>query len=613
MAKHEYSATCVHCGEYKPFKAFRRVVVGPPEKYLDFCNDCVEANGVEKLYESYPGRVDKTILNYLRSDEGQQAQKVHEAHVAGRQEAMREMAAREVSRRFLLPYVKRFFPTYSAGWVHQDICRRLEKFVEAVERQESPRLILTMPPRHGKSTLVSDMFPSWVLGKHPTWEIISTSYAVSLPIKFSRAIRDRLRNPLYNALFPQAELRPDAAGVEEWRLTQGGGYRAAGVGGGITGMGAHILIVDDPLKDDAEAQSDTIRENVKSWFNTAAYNRLAPGGGVLIVQTRWHDDDLAGSCITQMREQIEQGLPEEEIDMWEIINYPAIAMSDEYLMPDGSIQRDLVAEELSGARLLRRAGEALHPERYDLPKLLRIKNRYAPHEWNALYQQDPVPDDGAFFSKDMMRFYHYLPGTRDEYTYITAWDVAIGEKKRNDWTVGVTWAINEVGDCFVVDMIRGRLNTMQIVYAVVDQIDKYQVDVFGMEHGQIKITLWPLIVEEMRRRNVTCSINDDLKPITDKENRATTLRGMMQLGRVYFPHISVAPWVDRMVGEMLRFPSGVHDDIVDAMAWAARMYRAAPRPQVALMAEQKKLPSWRDELHTFPGVSEALDTSYMGY
>ena len=383
----EYSATCLHCAELKPFKHFRRIVKGPPERYIDFCNECVEANGLETLLATYPHAATPELKVYMASGGAKETAKAHEEHRTNQQAAYKELAAREMARRYLLPYVLRFFPNYSAGWVHQDICRRLERFVEAVERQESPRLILTMPPRHGKSTLVSDMFPSWVLGRHPEWEVISASYAVTLPMKFSRNIRDRLRDPAYAALFPQSELRSDAQATEEWRLTRGGGYKAAGVGGGITGMGAHIMIVDDPLKDDQEAQSDTIRENVKSWFNTASYNRLAPGGGVLIVQTRWHDDDLAGWCISMMKEQLEQGLPENEIDMWEVINYPAIATSDEYLMPDGSIQRDLVPEETVGARLLRRQGEALHPDRYDLTKLMRIKNRYA-----ALYAARLGPD-----------------------------------------------------------------------------------------------------------------------------------------------------------------------------------------------------------------------------
>ena len=609
-------ALCPSCKTEQPIDNFAVLVKGPPVRVYDFCDDCVSAHGLVALYRTYDQGVDPENRQLMLSQ--RQAHKIDKAareEVRLAEEAKKELAQRELSRRMLLPFVLRFFPDYQPGWVHQDICRRLEKFVRDVEQKKSPRLILTVPPRHGKSTLVSDMFPSWVFGLHPEWELIASSYALALPVKFSRNIRDRLRDPAYKGVFPNTELRQDAQGVEEWRLTKGGGYRAAGVGGGITGMGAHILLVDDPVKDAAEAQSETIRENTKSWFNTAAYSRLAPGGGVLLVMTRWHDDDLVGSVLAHMKEQVEAGYAPEEIDNWELINYPAIATGDEYLLVDSAIEVDPAPSSLIGARLLRRRGEALHPDRYDLSKLVRIKNRYSPHEWSALFQQDPVPDDGAFFGKDMFRYYSYLTGVREEYAYFTAWDVAIGEKKRNDWTVGVTCAVNEAGDMFVVDMVRGRLSTMEIVQAVVDQIERYGCEVFGMEHGQIKMTLWPLILDEIRRRRLPCSINDDLKPVTDKENRATPLRGLMQQGRVYFPMQQQQPWVERMVGELLRFPSGTHDDIVDALAWAARMYRAAPKPQTAQQQQKKQTVSFRDELHMFPGAFglDTGDTSYMAY
>jgi predicted phage terminase large subunit-like protein len=566
------------------------------------------------LYSTFTEGVDDDVRRYMLDN--RQAPKLDRAkreEVRLEAEAKKEFARRELCRQLMMPFVLRFFTAYKPGWVHQDICRRLEKFVRDVEEQRSPRLIMTLPPRHGKSTLLSDMFPSWVLGKHPEWEFIATSYAVTLPIKFSRAIRDRLRDPAYAGVFPECSLRADAQGIEEWRLTAGGGYRAAGVGGGITGLGAHCLIVDDPIKDWAEAQSETIREGAKSWFNTAAYNRLAPGGGVIIVQTRWHDDDLAGYVLSQMQEQIEAGLAPEDIDNWELVNYPAIATGDEYLMPDSSIEVDPL-DTPSGARLLRRKGEALHPERYDLAKLMRIKNRYTPQEWAALYQQDPVPDDGAFFGKDMFRHYAYLPGTRDEYTYVTAWDVAIGEDRRNDWTVGVVCAINERGDMYVIDMVRGRYGTQELVQLAVGMIERYDCQVFGMEHGQIKMTLWPLIVDEMRRRRLTCNIAD-LKPIKDKETRATPLRGMMQRGVVMFPMQNQRPWVERMVGEMLRFPAGKHDDIVDALAWAAFMYRTAPRPLTSTTLKKQHVKSFREELDQFPGALGTSDseTSYMSY
>lgn len=593
-------AYCYACAIEKPLEDFRVYRETAPVRFFDFCKACEAKYGFEALYERYARVADPTVAKFIAEGGVQQLQRVDKKQANLQAEATRDIARRELARRHLIPFVLRFMPSYKVGWVHHDICRRLEKFVEDIERGLSPRLILAMPPRAGKSLLASDFLPSWVLGKHPDWEIISASYAVTLPEGFSRKIKDRISDPAYKAVFPKTEVRGDAAAVGQWRLTEGGGYRAAGVGTGITGMGAHVAIVDDPFKDDEEAQSETIREKVKDWFTSTLMTRLAPNSGVLIIATRWHDDDLSGACLTLAEELRAMDVPEEEIDNWQLISYPALAEYDEYLFPDGSIQRDpaVIPED---ARLLRRTGEALHPERYDASALRRKRNTMPTRQWNAMYQQNPVPDDGEFFSKSMFRYNNGLTGTLDEYTFITAWDVAIGEKRRNDWTVGVVCAVDAENNMHVIDMLRGRLGTMEIVYGVCDFIQKYDCSVFGMEDGHIKKTLWPLILEEMRRRRLSCSINDDLKPVTDKETRATPLRGLMQTGRVWFPHPdnNTHPWVEKAVGELLRFPAGANDDIVDALAWAARMFRTAPRPRVLQYDKTSRELSWKDRLEEF--------------
>ena len=198
---------------------------------------------------------------------------------------LRELAERELCRRRLLPFVQRFRPKYVAGWVHEDVCRRLERFVRDVEAGKEPRLLMMMPPRAGKSELGSRNFPAWALGQHPDWEIIAASHTGSLTMSLSRYIRDLLRDPAYQAVFPAARLDPSSQSVENWNLTGGGGYLAAGVGTGITGRGAHILLLDDLVKDIEAADSPTIKENTWEWYISTAYSRLAPGGGVLGIMT----------------------------------------------------------------------------------------------------------------------------------------------------------------------------------------------------------------------------------------------------------------------------------------------------------------------------------------
>lgn len=197
--------------------------------------------------------------------------------------AERELAARELAKRHLLPFIVRHKPDYIPGWVHKDICTRLEKFAEDVEEGKSPRLMIQMPPRSGKSEVASVNFPAWYLGRNPKHEIISAAYAGSLAVGFSRKVRALLRDALYKVTF-KTRLDTDNQNAEGWMTTAGGGYIPAGVGGPITGKGAHCLIIDDPVKNAEEAESETSRAGIKAWYQTTAYTRLAPGGGVLIIQ-----------------------------------------------------------------------------------------------------------------------------------------------------------------------------------------------------------------------------------------------------------------------------------------------------------------------------------------
>lgn len=595
---------CIACRHEQPLGNFRRLK-DEPLLYSDFCDACEQRYGPGALYldENYGYVVDPKARNFVLH--GDPASGTLDREVASaRDEAQRELARRELMRRRLVYYVTQFRRDYKAGWVHQDICRRLERFVERVERRESPRLMLFMPPRHGKSTLVSDEFQSWVLGHHPDWEVISASYAVSLPIGFSRRIRDRIDSKEYQAIFPRTRVRSDSRGVEEWLTTEGGRFRAAGVEGGITGTGCRILSIDDPIKDYQEAQSETVRENAYNWYTTTARTRLEPGGGVLITQTRWHDADLAGRLLSDRDLLIEAGVPRDEIDDWEVVSYPALAEGDEYLFSDGSIQVSppVVPED---ARLLRREGEALHPERYSARELRTIRNGTPRVQWNALYQQNPVPDTGEYFTTEMMRYYGGLVGVREEYTIFSAWDLAIGLKNHNDWTVGTVGALNANGDLFVLDMVRGRLKANDIVNAIIGLWKKWpQMQLVGLEDGQIRKTMAPLLETAITTEHATFSLDESLKPTTDKLARARPLQQRMQMGQLLFP--IGQPWSDKAQQELLRFPSGVHDDIVDSLAWLARMALHIGPPAGRASHRRARRTSWRNELGRFT-VGTATD------
>ena len=475
--------------------------------------------------------------------------------------AKAELALRFLTRKRLLPFVERFNPDYSAGWVHKDICRRLEKFSQDVVDQKSPRLMLFMPPRHGKSTLASVAFPAWHLGRNPQHEFISCSYSGSLAMGFSRKVRQLLREPTYKTAF-QTRLDPDSQSAEAWLTSSGGGYVAAGVGGGITGKGAHILLIDDPVKNREDAESQNNRDGSWDWYTSTAYTRLAPGGGVLVILTRWHDDDLAGRLL---KASGEGG------DDWEVIRYPAIAEEDEEF---------------------RDAGEALHPERYGVDALTRIQKAVGPRDWSALYQQNPVADDGDYFTRDMIRYFDPEEIDLDAMRYYAAWDLAIGKRDRNDYSVGMVIGVNEYDQLFVMDVVRGRFDGFELVEQILDLYETWRPSIIGIEKGHIEMALGPFLEKRVRERGLYEAYFKDLKTgRRDKEARARAIQGRMQQGMVYLPRDEL--FTGPLVAELLRFPNGVHDDQVDALAWLGLMMTEFAAYQAPPVVRE---PSWRDKL-----------------
>lgn len=514
-----------------------------------------------------------------------------------------QLASRVLARRSLLQFTKVTHPSYSAGWVHDDICRRLQRFSQQVKDKKSPRLMLLMPPRHGKSELASIRFPAWHLGHAPEHEIINVGYNLDLPMKFSRKVREILRDPIYRVMFPNTMLDPESQGAEAWNTTQGGGFQAAGVGGGITGKGAHILLVDDPIKNMQEADSAVIRDTLWDWYLSTAYTRLAPGGGVLVIETWWNDDDLAG--------RIQQAMKSDpDADQFEIVKYPALAEFYELRHPESldivrlpQVQEGLPLPEFpEGYELLRVPGDALHADRYDATALRRIKANQAPRIWSALYQQNPIPDEGLYFKKSYFRTTPYAIEKYGRNIY-TAWDFAIGQKQANDWTVGTTIIQDFDDSLHVVEVNRFKGDSFAIVEAILDTAARWGNDatapyLLGFEDGQIWKSISPLLLKRMQERRLYPSY-EILRPLTDKMARARALQGRMQQGKVFFPEKAV--WRAETEFELLRFPGGVHDDIVDSMAWCVNLIVGKSAP---FKAERKEPEGWMDKLFRTMNMGE---------
>lgn len=447
--------------------------------------------------------------------------------------------------------------------------------------------MILMPPRSGKSSLASEIFPAWHLGRFPNHEIIASSYSVGLPTMFSRRVRALLREPLYQKIFVDTALDPDSQSAETWLTTAGGSYIAAGVGGGITGRGANILICDDSLRDAKDADSPTIREDLHNWFGSTAYTRLSPGGGVLICQTCWSEDDLAG--------RLQRLMQEGGGDVYRVVKFPAIAEEDEYLDAEYNIYRSSEGDIPEHAYKVRSKGEALHPERYTIDMLRKIERTLTKRHWSALYQQNPTPEEGLYFERDQFLPTVDLPGNKPRARGIIfqAWDYAVSNSTRSDYTVGVTMQQDFEDNVEVLDVVRGKWTSgNEIVEKMLDSWEKWRPDRLGAEDGVIYKTFSATLVKRARERNLPINVEVLRTMGNDKGIRAVPLQVLFQRGRIRFP--KNAPWYEALEREFLRFMAGgIHDDQVDAAAWCAKMIADSAPPMVPKAARKA---SWRDKL-----------------
>lgn len=601
---------CRSCGVVTPLSDFRLFQTSPEQVHMDFCVHCEQKHGTTALYRRFnaygTAEIVKAVFTAERTPDIRKTpeqvrllvqSKSDRAPETNEEVIKRELQRRELARRRLIYFTTAFHPAYKPGWMHQDICRRLERFVQQIEAGASPRLMICMPPRSGKSALASDAFPSWVLGKHPEWPIIASSYAQSLPLEFSRNIRDRLTDPEYMSIFPNSRLRADAKGIEAWKTIAGGGYIAAGVGTGITGKGFMLGILDDPIKDQEAADSEQIRNATYKWYQSVFRTRVAPGGGILIINTRWHWHDPSGLLLDQDAELAKSGVPLEERENWEVVSYPAIAEADEYLMRDGTIGRDVPPEVQDQAlRLLRKKGEALHPERYPINELKKLKNSLSASIWSALYQQQPTPDEGDFFKKDDFQFRWLDPAYRPLCTVFMTVDYAIGKKQRNDFTVAAVFALDAEDNLYVLEIRRGRWGTTEIADNVAALVERHKPDIYAGEQGSIHMAVWPVIKQALDARRLYITVDETLTPIQDKEARARPLQGRMQRHKLFFSYDEATrPEIyDITEREMLQFPNGVNDDIVDVLAWGSRLALNISLPNAQTPVQRQK--GWKDKL-----------------
>lgn len=398
-----------------------------------------------------------------------------------------------------------------------------------MESGEIDRLMVTMPPRHGKSELVSRRFPAWFLGRNPDAAIIAASYNAELAADFGRKVREIIQSDAVRRVFPHLELRGDNKAADRFGTTEGGEYFAVGVGGATTGRGADVFLIDDPVKNREDADSEAKRRAAKDWYRSTAYTRLMPGGRIVMVLTRWNEGDLAG---WQLEEMAAGG------DQWHRIDMPAI----------------------------NEAGEALWPQRYPLSVLSRIRRAVGPRDWSALYQQRPAPESGDYFRREWLRPVPSLP-PRDSLRVYGASDYAV-TSDGGDYTVHVVVGMDPAGRLWLLDLWRGQSASDVWVDAFCDLVRRWKPIGWAEETGQIRSGVGPWLDRRMRERQAFVA-RRQFPTRGDKAVRAQSIRGRMALDGLHI--LAAAPWRADFEAELMNFPAGKHDDQVDALGLVGQL------------------------------------------
>ncbi len=358
------------------------------------------------------------------------------------------------------------------------------------------------------------------MGRNPNKQIITCTYAAEFAQDFGREVKSIVGSEEYQRLFPGVALAEDSKAKGRWHTTDGGVYVAVGVGGPITGRGAHLALIDDPIKNRQDADSETVRESVWKWYTSTLRTRLMPGGAIVLVLTRWHEDDLAGRLLEAAEKGAEQ---------WEVVSLPAV--SDE--------------------------GEALWPRWYPLHELDAIKSAVGPRDWLALYQQKPTADDGTFFKREWFRDrYTELPPNLK--TIITG-DFAVTDGGGDFTELGV-WGFGD-GKFYALDWWSGQADPSVWIDTLLDLIRKHKPLWFVGETGPIRRALESTIKRKMQERKTFVATDWLSHGGADKAVNARAFQAMCAQGQVLFPDTE---WAERVVDQLLRFPTAKHDDAVDA-------------------------------------------------
>jgi predicted phage terminase large subunit-like protein len=447
------------------------------------------------------------------------------------EEAAAEILRRRRARDSLVHFAQYTKSNYVADPFHCLLAKELEQ----VSTGETDRLMIFTPPRHGKTQLSSISFPAWFMARNPETNVIGASYNAEQATRSSRFTRDIIRSTEYAQLFPHAVMSPESRAADRWMLDNGQEYFAVGVGSGATGKGGHLILIDDPFKDREEADSPSRRQLVWDWYMDVIYTRLERGGRVILIQTRWHHDDLGGRLL---RAQEKGG------DQWKVLKLPAICEDK-----DDPLGREI--------------GEPLAPGRRTLKELERIRANVPDRTWSALYQQRPMNLSGGMFKPAWFENNFIEPSmVPAKRTKVRAWD--FGSTLKGDPTVGALMSKDKDGVFYIEAIERGKLTPLQVQSLVTETAESDGRNTritIPKDPGQAGVAQSEAFIRSLAGYNIKA-----VRPTGSKEVRASAFAAQCEARNVKIVGSSSERWVEDLLAELATFPLGQHDDQVDALS-----------------------------------------------